>query len=519
MREWLLEFVRCPFCAGPLQMAATVAREAEECTYGLLHCPACVFDFPIVGGVPILRHPDGTLDAQNETTERVMVQGPRVREIAQALKKGDCHKAFELVLNPFTLGGPIIPRSFAGWTPKGPHKGAAPTPPSVGEADGGRGRDGVKATIIKKIKKIDFLVTAKGNAKKALLPRWRQHLATYLTQRRDELSAMDVIELYYGFYSNSEISNYFSYRYTQPRHLAALCLAFILRESKEAVLDLACGIGHLTHYLSYGLPDKRVVGIDRDFFRLFVAKNYIAPQAEFVCGEADTSVPFADRAFGSVFCSDAFFCFLHRAAAVREMVRVTGPDGNIVVARTRNFAVEPREGHELTVAGYRRLFAGCGLKTALFSEDTLVSRYRARQGLDLTADDAANLEQSEWLSIFASRSDAPFRHYPAWTAWPHAVGRLGINPLYERSLRNGQVDLTLRFPSDWYRYQNAKFLEYAPERLSVPAELITALRAGQTPPDVETYIDRFVVIGLPDRYLPVAEGGADTSAALRQKGL
>ncbi|MFZ1413394.1 MAG: class I SAM-dependent methyltransferase [Defluviicoccus sp.] len=494
-------------------MAATVAREAEECTYGLLHCPACVFDFPIVAGVAILRHPDGTLDAQNETTERVMVQGPRVREIAQALKNGDCHKAFELVLNPFTLGGPVIPRSFAGWTPKGPHKGAAPTPPSVGGSDGGRGRGGVKAAITQQIKKIDFVVTAKANAKKALLPRWRQHLATYLTQRRNELSAIEIIELYYGFYSNSEISNYFAYRYTQPRHLAAMCLASVLRESKEAVLDLACGIGHLSHYLSYGLPHKRVVGIDRDFFRLFVAKNYIAPQAEFVCGEADTSAPFADRAFGSVFCSDAFFCFLQRAAAVREMVRITGPEGNIVLTRTRNFAVEPRQGYELTAEGYRRLFAGCGLKTALFSEDALVSQYCSRQGLDLTADNAANLERSEWLSIFASRSDAPFRHYPAWAAWPHAVGRLGVNPLYDRTPLNGQVDLKVRFPSDWYRYQNAKFLEYAPEHCTVPAGLIAALGGGQSSADVETYVDRFVVIGMPDRYLPVTEGGAGASAA------
>jgi SAM-dependent methyltransferase len=492
-------------------MAAAVARETDDCTYGLLRCPECVFDFPIVGGVPIVRHPDGTLDAQNETTEQVVVPGPRIRDIAQALKDGDCGRAFELVLNPFTLGGPVIPSSFADWKPKGLHRGAAPTVPE--ELLNRAQTPDFKAAILNRIKKIDLLITAKANAKKALLPRWRKNLARYLTERLDRLSAMEIIELYYGFYSNSEISNYFAYRYTQPRHLAGLCVASVLRESKEAVLDLACGIGHLTHYLSYGLPHKRVVGIDRDFFRLFVAKNYIAPQAEFVCGDADTSVPFADRAFGGIFCSDAFFCFLQRAAAVREMARVIGPEGNIVLTRTRNFAVEPRQGYELSAEGYRRLFAGCGLKTALFSEDTLVRQYLARQGLDLTVDDTANLERSEWLSIFASRSDAPFRHHPAWAEWPHAVGRLGINPLYEQARRDGQVDLKVHFPSDWYRYQNEKFLEYAPEHFSVPAELIAALGAGQTPTDVATYIDRFVVIGMPDHYLPVAEGGARSPRA------
>ncbi|MDG4601260.1 MAG: methyltransferase domain-containing protein [Defluviicoccus sp.] len=512
MRDWLLDFLRCPFCAGTVQASAKVAGDGDVCTDGLLHCPTCCFDFPIVGGVPILRHPDDTLDAQNETTERVIVPGPRVRDIAHALKDGDRRRAFELVLNPFTLGGPVIPTSLAAWKPKGLQRGESPTVPT-GLANGSNAL-GIKAAIINRIRKNGLLATAKANAKKAMLPLWRKSLARYLTERRDRLSALEIIELYYGFYSNSEISNYFSYRYTQPRHLAALCLASVLRDSKEAVLDLACGVGHLAHYLSYGQPDKRVVGIDRDFFRLFIAQNFIAPQASFVCGEADTSVPFADSAFGSVFCSDAFFCFLQRASAAREMVRVIGPEGNIVLTRTRNFAVEPRQGYELTADGYRRLFAGCGLKSVLFSENTLVRQYLGRQGLDLTVDDEANLERSEWLSIFASQSDAPFKHHPAWTEWPHAVGRLGVNPLYERTPRDGQIGLKVRFPSGWYRYQNEKFLEYAQAECSVPAALISALGAGEAAADeVQPYIDRFVVIGMPDRYLPVAAGGASSAGA------
>lgn len=513
MQEWLLDLLRCPFCAGSVEMAKAVAREAENCTYGLLHCPACRFDFPIVSGVPILRHPNDTLDAQNETTERVIVPGPRVREIAQVLKGGDHSRAFELVLNPFTLGGPVIPSSFADWKPKGLHRGAAPTVPQ-GLANRAQAPD-FKAAILNRIRKIDLLITAKANAKKALLPRWRKHLATYLTHRRDELSAMEIIELYYGFYSNSEISNYFSFRYTQPRHLAALSLASVLRDATGPVLDLACGIGHLTHYLSYGLPEKRVVGIDRDFFRLFVAKNYIAPQAAFICGEADASLPFADGTFEGVLCSDAFFCFLNRASAVREMQRVTGPDGTIVVTRARNDAVEPRQGYEFTVEGYRRLFSSNGFNFRLFSEDTLLGQYLARAGIDLTVDDQANLlARSEWLSIVASQSRAPFKRYRAWSTWPHSIGLLGVNPLYARTLRNGEVDLQVHFPSLWYRYQNAKFLEYAPERCSMPAALITAVDSGKASADeVQPYLDRFVVIGMPDRYLPVAEGGARSARA------
>lgn len=164
MRDWLLDYLRCPFCAGTVQASAKVAGDGDVCTDGLLHCPTCCFDFPIVGGVPILRHPDDTLDAQNETTERVIVPGPRVRDIAHALKDGDRSRAFELVLNPFTLGGPVIPTSLAAWKPKGLQRGESPTVPT-GLANGSNAL-GIKAAIINRIRKNGLLATAKGNAKK-----------------------------------------------------------------------------------------------------------------------------------------------------------------------------------------------------------------------------------------------------------------------------------------------------------------------------------------------------------------
>lgn len=164
MRDWLLELLRCPFCAGAVQAAAKVAGEGDVCTDGLLRCPTCCFDFPVVGGVPILRHPDDTLDAQNETTERVIVPGPRVRDIAQALKEGDRSRAFELVLNPFTLGGPVIPTSLDRWKPKGLQRGESPTVPA-GLAKGSKA-PGIKAAIINRIRKNDLLATAKAKRKK-----------------------------------------------------------------------------------------------------------------------------------------------------------------------------------------------------------------------------------------------------------------------------------------------------------------------------------------------------------------
>src|SRR5207248_451906 len=128
----------------------------------------------------------------------------------------------------------------------------------------------------------------------------------------NELTAMDVIDLYYRQYSGVETSNYFAFRFGQPRDLAALSLASLFNQTTGPILDVACGVGHLTHRFTHGQPLRPVIGLDRDFFRLFVASQFVAPGGSYVCAPADLPLPFDSSAFGGIFCSDAFHYFLYR---------------------------------------------------------------------------------------------------------------------------------------------------------------------------------------------------------------
>ncbi len=503
MHESLVDFLRCPFCFGPIKQLTATRTETGEISYGLLNCAACSFDYPVVAGVLILRDPDDTLDAQRTTSEHVTVPGPRVREVSRALKSGRNAKALELLLNPYTLDGPVIPRPLTLWKPK-PETGGPVT-----EAGGLSSR--LREKVLQELKSRDLMPAARTAAravfapkralKRALLPSWRRRMLKFLEQHGSNLSAVDLIDVYFRRYSKEEIAAYFAYRFSQPRHLAALCISAALQESGGLILDLACGAGHMSHYFSYGQRAPRVVGLDRSFFSLYVAKNWVAPQGQFICSDVDVSLPFADGSFDGVLCSDAYFLFLNRISAAREMIRVARPDSLVAVTRTRNSAVAPRSGHDMTPEQYRRLFTNVGLRCALFSDATIVKQYLSREGLDLTVDDSSNLQDSEYLSVFVSRSEKPFRRYAPFTEWPHTVGRLGVNPLYARNPVGDQVEMTLRWPTPWYKFQNEMFLDYAPEKCVMPKTVVNAIDAGQRTPEAQRFIDDFVVIGMPDRYV------------------
>ena len=169
--------------------------------------------------------------------------------------------------------------------------------------------------------------------------------------------------------------------FAQPRHLAGLSLASLFPDSAKPILDLACGFGHYMHYWLTRRPGRPVIGIDRNFFQVYVAKARVAPDADFICSEADRRLPFRSETFCGVFCSDAFHYFLGRWQCASEMKRVTERRGVIILSRFGNREIEPREGYELTVDGYSRLFDG--LHGRVVSEEELLRGYVKKMGPQL----------------------------------------------------------------------------------------------------------------------------------------
>jgi hypothetical protein len=87
--------------------------------------------------------------------------------------------------------------------------------------------------------------------------------------------------------------------------------------------------------------------------------------------------------------------------------------------------------------------------------------------------------------------------------WAHGEGRLVLNPIYRTELSDdaGNVTLRFEFPTEWYEFENAGYLEYAPESVTVPRGVLADVQSGSQTDAVRDLIGRFVVIGVPDRYM------------------
>jgi SAM-dependent methyltransferase len=101
--------------------------------------------------------------------------------------------------------------------------------------------------------------------------------------------------------------------------------------SGKHVLDVGCGTGVLAR-AAYGrvAPQGYVSGVDPNDGMLAVARR-TEPRIEWQVGSAE-ALPYPDESFDRAVSQFALMFFTDREAALREMSRVTRPDGRVAVA-------------------------------------------------------------------------------------------------------------------------------------------------------------------------------------------
>ena len=231
------------------------------------------------------------------------------------------------------------------------------------------------------------------------------------------------------------------------------------------------------------------MGIDQEFIGLHLAKNFVAPGADYVCCVADGPLPFPDGFFSVAFCSDAFHYFENKVTSATELKRLTQEEGLVVSVWMHNVLWRrPYDGLPLPAEGYQLLFAD--MPHRLVADSEVLVRYLQKKGPALACStDIDRLAREPLLSIVASHRQEFFREYGSFEEWPHVEGRLNLNPLYveEKQSPAGGVKLRRAFPSAFYREEHPQCEEYLPESVTVDSQVLVDLALGTRTPAIDGF--------------------------------
>lgn len=425
----ILRHLECPFCHD------TFRYSARHAGYGILECRCD--RWPVVDGIPIIqRSPIGHIEHTKGTARYRSTNYAELVDLIDALAFNEA--LLRCLSSPRTLPGL---QRIIGWT----------------------------------LSHSKLIV--------GLWQRFDKAALENLLAHRDALTATDLFEFFCN--PNTPLGDgareYFTFRFGMPRHLSALALIESIPSSPRPVLDIACGAGHIEHYLERRAAATSVIGCDFNFFQLWVAKHWIAPQSEFVCADVRDGLPFAADTFSAVICSDAYHCISNRQLLMSEIERCA-PQTPLIITRAGNRAVRPNEGYETDVDGYLSEVPGA----QIFHDKGLVRDYLARRAPQPSTAEEARTHK--WVSF--ARNLTPSSTLAA--QWPHAVGQLVLNPIYRVRQERGGLHLRYHSPSEWFEFENGEMLKYLPRELRVTHEEL------QSPP--ESLIRQTVLVGVPDRY-------------------
>ncbi|MGD8601561.1 MAG: hypothetical protein PVF19_09460 [Gemmatimonadota bacterium] len=301
---------------------------------------------------------------------------------------------------------------------------------------------------------------------------------------------------------------YFLYRLTDPTYVAAEGVLRAIAQPEwpfeGRVLDLCGGSGHLTRVLS-GLrpgearPTAATVLADLHFWKLWLARRYVAPDVEAVCCDANSPLPFARGTFTTVVLTDAFPYIWHKRMLAGELTRLVGADGVVVMPHLHSALGENYSaGDTLTPAAYRALFER--LDAHLFGDSRVLDDLVRHGVVDLTREArASELEGEPSVTLIASGRDDLFERYELGSTL-ELEGELAINPLYRVEPNGASATLTLTFPNAEYEAEFGACRRYLPERVSLDVDLALPLTPDRLGSSYTELRDRRVVIDAPEGY-------------------
>lgn len=441
VRQSFLRMLRCPYCGGDLELEDRPPHNGTAVEYGTLRCQC--YRYGIVLGIVVLRQ----ASAPSDNTDPVVA----------ALDAGKCDRALDVLLAHETASlrrhRPRIPR-LADWLNGRTESRPGPTTFPASES------------------------------LRSVLRRWRPDS--------------------YG--------EYLEYRYANPSLLgsipviAAMAANLSHGEGDECppwVIDIGCGIGHTAYLLKSLAPRAQVVAADLDFLNLLLAKQYVLPDENFVCFDAEAGLPFKDDAFDAAFSLDCVHYIRGKHHLASELHRVGRPKARYALCHIHNATRHnPNQGIPLSPEGYARVFSPLGGR--LYSESALLRGFSesGRLPLDLAADAAT----SDAPDAFAYLS---LREHEAETAtlrldrnMAASLTSFSLNGLYGGSRSDGAFELRLRWPSEKLRTECCAGFEPLQDRVPLArsvADAVIGQRFQELPEELfEALIRSFVVVPQPD---------------------
>jgi len=299
--------------------------------------------------------------------------------------------------------------------------------------------------------------------------------------------------------------DYFLYRFSSTSFVAGIPLILMMEPFTGPILEIGCGMGHQGFVISRLYPNREQVVVDFSFINLLLAKRFFMPEAEYICLDANSPLPFPDKKFSTVFSSDALHYIASKKLVMQEIARSSTPEALVLLSHLHNLGGgDPVAGEALKARGWMQLSRFYQAK--LFPETQVFHDFLSHDRLDLSySASEIEMEESNAFVLVAGNQEGIFRAYERiGERFFNLRSRLIVNPLYRVSSRGSKAILRKNWPSAFIQAENIIIDRIMPDTYSLDKEDLKEIQEGKIskldPSKVIDLMRKFIFINVPKNY-------------------
>jgi SAM-dependent methyltransferase len=277
-----------------------------------------------------------------------------------------------------------------------------------------------------------------------------------LVRERDTLTLREAMALL----RLGPVADYFAHRWSDPTYLAGLALLEAHWTSPATAFELACGIGHYLRDLTR--RGVACTGADVVFAKCWLAKHWVAPDAEYVVFDAASPHWPVRDGCDLVQCHDAFYFLPEQDRVAAKLRALVAADGTLAVSHLHNSGFPGgAKGPARSAAEWAALFPHA---TVYDEEDLLGALLEAGTPDPIRWTDDAGVEAFSLVE----GAEVPARALSGGLVLPPPGASLRRNPLLGE--RPGHDDA--RWPSQRWRDEYGAQCYWANADEDLPAALV-----------------------------------------------
>ncbi len=355
-------------------------------------------------------------------------------------------------------------------------------------------------STVEKSKKLWSRIIRKGAQLR--FPLTSYYLRVYRHKKTQAFLACKTLLLALDQLNLGNYSNYLKHRFSHPSFLASLPLISRMCRDGGPILDLGCGIGHHCFRFCEHVRPSEIVGVDRWFLQLYLAKKFFIPEGTFICLDANYPLPFEDSYFHTTFSSDVFNYILCKQIAAKEIMRTTKNEGLLILSHLHNKEMQNLvPGFPLSAGGWRSLFQGLEARIVNESWFLKANEYVHHQGF-LSYPQGLEPSSAKTFTLIASRKRVDLREFASFEIRVNSNReKTVINPLYSR--RRVEQDkysdiYEIEWPSGAFKSECQELESILPSQVEVNRDLIENPSLSS---DYLGLLRKFILLNVPINYV------------------